>query len=116
MYGGATTDQQGGPTMAASNSPRAHTRRHVLKVLAAIKQATSYQQQAWTTTSTVYERHPDGPSRNSTRRDRRADEYPENQAEYWEGLDAYLTDLINGASSLRAYAREMVVHVRETSR
>ncbi len=85
--------------MARKRNPR----RIVLETLAGIKRLTSVLQSEWTVTSTVHD-FPGGPRDNAVRRDREANEYPENRAEYWLDLARQAAVLERQAATLKKMA------------
>lgn len=90
--------------MARSNSPRAHLRRHVLDVLAAVRRETSVMQAWWTTTSRTYDLNERDGHGNVIWRDRRPEEYPEASVQTWRDTIVSLDDMITGLTILRDQA------------
>lgn len=78
-------------------SPRASARRKVLAQVKVIKSAVTALQWWWTAETTVYGKQPDG----SYSRERRLDEYPEMQRQYWMGTINECDELITKLLTLR---------------
>jgi hypothetical protein len=85
-------------------STNASARRNTLAIIASVKRHMKYLDGLWTIRGTVYEPHPDGPSKNGTYRDRRNDEYPENRQYDWAQTAIQLDKAIYELTALRDYA------------
>lgn len=81
-----------------SRSPRAASRRSVLKVLSTVKQAVRYLDRDWKVRASVWEQ--------GAYRPRTVEEYPENRAEDWTTLIEVLDDMITGLTGFREFALE----------
>lgn len=97
-----------------ARSARAGTRRHVLKVLSDAKRTVSHLQGWWNVQGTVYE--PNDGVRMGDWRERRADEYPENNTVYWASTHAKLDELIKELSELRDYAADQYFDLHRAER
>lgn len=87
--------------MAKSASPRASLRRGVLKVLAEAKRSIGVMQARWNVIGKVYEG-------GNWWRQRRADEYPENNWLAWVQMINDLNDMIDGLTILRDQAYDVL--------
>lgn len=85
-------------------SSNAAARRNVLAIVASAKRHLKWIGEVWTVRGTVYEPHPDGPSQMGDYRDRREDEYPENQPREWATTAAQLDKVLHELTILRDYA------------
>lgn len=88
-----------------ARSARARLRTHVMTQLNEARDHVKLLRSWWTAEGTVYlfpdQRDPAAPHR--TTRDRRPDEYPENQRRYWIATATRLAELIQTLDRLRQY-------------
>lgn len=92
---------------AMSITPRAYTRRQVLADVKAVKKGVSWLQDQWTVTGTVHDFDSRDDHGNVPTRPRRADEYPENQAQAWRELADYAGQLADALERIQRTARAM---------
>ncbi|GGN40216.1 hypothetical protein FHR83_007087 [Actinoplanes campanulatus] len=93
--------------MSRSGSPRAASRRHILKVLRAVRAGAATLQGIWDVSGTVYVSPPDRkPGENATLRAREAGEYPENRSDALSHLIDTLDDMVSGLTILRGQVIE----------
>ncbi len=85
-------------------SSNAAARRNTLALIASGKRHLKWLTEVWTVRGTVYEPHPDGPSKMGEYRDRRHDEYPENRPYDWAATAVQLDKMLHELTILRDYA------------
>lgn len=92
--------------MPRSNSPRATNRRYVLRVLAACKYKFGVLHSTWSVSGKIFDLDNRDGLGNVPQRDRRADEFPENNPQAWLDLIAQIDDVTDGLDIARKYARK----------
>lgn len=93
--------------MAKSASPRASLRRGVLKVLAEAKRSIGVMQKRWNVDGKVYQAQIVN-NEGGRWRQRRVDEYPENNWLAWVQTINDLNDMIDGLTILRDQAHDVL--------
>jgi hypothetical protein len=85
-------------------STNAKHRRNVLKIIGSVKRRMAALGQTWDVRGTTYEPHAEGPSKMGEWRDRRQEEYPENQPETWAHTAIAIDMALYELTILRDYA------------